>query len=672
MKIKYIILSALALICLSFATVKFMERNDLIPRKILFGNPDKRSVSLSPNAQYLAYLAPIDGVLNLWIAPREDMKKARAVTGDKERGVRSYAWAYDGKHIFFFLDEKGDENFRLYSYNIETSQTKLIVPKEGVRSSISGISHKKPGEILFSMNDRDKRYFDLYKLKLDDYSYEPVFINDKFSSIITDYDLNIRFALLVNPSGDQEYFKYKEDGSWEPFIKVSLEDSSNTGIEGFDSTGNLLYLSDSRDSDKAVLKQIDLTTSETKILASSDKGDVSIFTKHPTKKTVQVTETEYEKISIEILDDSVKEDFAYLQSISSGTLIINSRSLDDKYWIVAYLVDDGPIKYYEYNKDAKKANFLFTNQASLEKYSFSKMNPIIIKSRDGLDLVCYITFPKGTDGNSKKKLPMVLDVHGGPWARDSWGFDPTAQWLASRGYVVLNVNFRGSTGFGKSFANAGNGQWGKKMQEDLIDAVNFAIKEEIADPAKIAIMGGSYGGYATLVGMTMTPDLFACGIDIVGPSNLLTLINSVPPYWEPILSTFKKRIGSWDTELDRKALELISPLTFAGDIKKPLLIAQGANDPRVKQAESDQIVESMKKKNIPVLYALYEDEGHGFVRPENRLSFYGIVELFLAKNLGGEFQDIEDDLGGANLILNGKKTKDPSELSEIIEKTYKK
>jgi len=280
---------------------------------------------------------------------------------------------------------------------------------------------------------------------------------------------------------------------------------------------------------------------------------------------------------------------------------------------------------------------------------------VVIKSRDGLDLLSYYTLPLGSnsndDGLPDQPLPMVLNVHGGPWSRDYWGLNSIHQWLANRGYAVLSVNFRGSTGLGKNFTNAGDLEWGRKMQEDLIDAVNWSIDQGIADPEKIAIMGGSYGGYAVLAGLALSPQLFACGVDIVGPSNLITLLQSVPPYWKPEIEQWTKRVGDYRTEEGRELLRERSPLRYADLIERPLLIGQGANDPRVKQNESDQIVEAMQEKGLPVTYVLYADEGHGFARPENRLSFYAIAEAFLAEHLGGRYESIGSDFQGANFTV---------------------
>jgi dipeptidyl aminopeptidase/acylaminoacyl peptidase len=344
-----------------------------------------------------------------------------------------------------------------------------------------------------------------------------------------------------------------------------------------------------------------------------------------------------------------------LKTVADGDITIASRTLDDKQWIVAFLMDNGPVRYYHFDRPSRKERFLFTNRKALEDQPLQKMHPLVIKSRDDLNLVSYLTLPPGSDsdgnGRPEKPVPMVLNVHGGPWGRDSWGFDSEHQLYANRGYAVLSVNFRGSTGFGKNFVNAGDKEWAGKMHDDLIDAVDWAIKEKVAQPDKIAIMGGSYGGYATLVGLTFTPDKFACGVDVVGPSNIVTLLKTIPPYWAPAIEMFKTRVGDFTTEEGRKLLESRSPLNFVEKITKPLLIAQGANDPRVKQSEADQIVEAMKQKDSPVTYVLFPDEGHGFARPENSLAFTAVTEAFLARFLGGRYEAIGEAFKGSTVTV---------------------
>jgi dipeptidyl aminopeptidase/acylaminoacyl peptidase len=398
---------------------------------------------------------------------------------------------------------------------------------------------------------------------------------------------------------------------------------------------------------------VNLDSNEKTVLAANDRADVGGVIVHPTEKNIQAVSFDYERVKWEILDPAIKEDFEYLQSVAPGDLQLTSRTLDDKRWVVAYLMDNGPVRYYLYDRPEKKATFLFTNRKALEGLPLAKMHPVVIESRDGLKLVSYLTLPVAADpensGRPKEPLPLVLLVHGGPWGRDTWGYDTEHQLLANRGYAVLSVNYRGSTGFGKSFINASNKQWAAKMHDDLIDAVRWAIEGKIADAKRVAIMGGSYGGYATLVGLTFTPEVFACGVDIVGPSNLQTLLSTIPPYWAPALEMFKQRVGDPTTDEGKALLTERSPLTLVDKIQRPLLIGQGANDPRVKQAESDQIVQAMQAKKIPVTYVLFPDEGHGFARPENNLAFYAVADAFLAEQLGGRYEPIGVALAGSTI-----------------------
>jgi len=357
---------------------------------------------------------------------------------------------------------------------------------------------------------------------------------------------------------------------------------------------------------------------------------------------VQAVGFNYLRNEWKVIDPAVAPDVAALKKVHDGDFSVVSRDLADRTWIAAYTDDDGPVRFYAYDRKSRKATFLFVNQPALETAKLAKREPVIIPARDGVKLVSYLTCPVGV---ARKNLPMVLYVHGGPWARDSWGYDPTAQWLANRGYAVLQVNFRASTGFGKKFLHLGDKQWGGTMQDDLTDAAKWAIAQGIADPRRVGIMGGSYGGYATLAGLTFTPDLYACGVDIVGPSNLRTLIASIPPYWATIRKTFDIRMG--DVDQDSLLNLKCSPLFHVDRIRAPLLIGQGQNDPRVNVRESEQIVAAMRVKNLPVEYVVYADEGHGFARPENRMDFYGRAESFLAKHLGGRAEAFVEVKGAA-------------------------
>ncbi|MDD1738447.1 MAG: S9 family peptidase [Methanothrix sp.] len=577
----------------------------------------------------MSFLAPVNGVLNVWVGPADQPERAKPLTNDTYRGIRSYFWGYSNEHILFLQDRNGDENWRVYSVNLSSGKTKDLTPFEGVQSQIQAVSPKHPLECIIGLNKRDPEYHDLFRLNIETGNLTLLQENTGFSGFEVDDDFKVRLASNMTQDGDIEIFKPGEDGIWNRFMKIKMEDTISSHFAGFNKTNEKIYLVDSSDRNTAAFYTLDLDSGQKSLVAEDDKSDSAGAMIHPTEKNPQAAAFYYDKLQWKIIDD---------------------RS-----WIVAYTVDDRPTRYYYYDRSKKQAEFLFTDREKLDDKPLSRMIPVVITSSDGLDLLGYYTLPLGSDadddGLPDKPLPMVLNVHGGPWSRDYWGLDATHQWLANRGYAVLGINFRGSTGLGKSFSNAGNLEWGRKMQDDLTDAVNWSIEKGIADPKKIAIMGGSYGGYAVLAGLTLSPEVFACGVDIVGPSNLITLLESVPPYWKPDIEQWTKRVGDFRTEEGRKLLRERSPLTYVHQIERPLLIGQGANDPRVKQNESDQIVKAMQEKGLPVTYVLYADEGHGFARPENRLSFYAIVEAFLAEYLGGRYEPIGSDFKGANFTV---------------------
>ena len=627
----------------------------LIPRDTLFGNPDRISGRISPDGSSLSFLAPKDGVLNVWVGPADSPQDAKPVTNDTYRGIRTYGWAYTNQHILYLQDRNGDENWRIYSVNLKSGEVLDLTPFEGVRAEIRALSPKHPDEAVISLNSRDPEYHDLYLLNIQTGNLTLILENTNIISFQIDDDFRIRLAANMTEDGGGEIFRPAEERGWESYMKIDLEDTLTTGFAGFNKSNDLIYLIDSRGRNTAALYALDLNTSESTFLAEDPKSDLSGLMIHPTEKNVQAVAFYYDRIEWTVLDPSIKEDLEQLKRVDDADMTVVSRSLDDRAWIVVYTKDDGPARYYYYDREEKQPKFLFTDRSRLENQTLAQMTPAIIKTRDGLEMVCYYTLPVSSDGDGDglpdEPLPMVLNVHGGPWGRDYWGLDPTHQWLANRGYAVLSVNFRGSTGFGKNFINAGNLEWGRKMHDDLIDAVNWSVQEGIADPEKIAIMGGSYGGYAALAGITLTPETFACAVDIVGPSNLITLLETIPPYWIPEIEQFTRRVGDFRTEEGRELLRDRSPLSYVDRIRRPLLIAQGANDPRVKQNESDQIVQAMQSRGLPVTYVLYNDEGHGFARPENRLSFYAITEAFLAEHLGGSYQPIGRDFIGANLSV---------------------
>ena len=630
------------------------DATPLIPRRVFFGNPDRAQVTISPDGEHLAWLAPRDGVLNVWVAPRERPADARPVTADNGRGIRFYAWAYTGGDILYIQDKGGDENWRVYSADIATGEVGDLTPFEGVAAQIVGLSHHRPEEIVVALNDRDPQWHDIYRVNLISGERTLLLQHDRFMGVNVDDDLAIRTAIQMTPDGGLDIYRPAGD-DWALWQSFPGEDMLTASTAGFDKSGNVLYLRDSRERDTAALVAIDLTTGDRSLLAADELADADQVLRHPTERHVQAVAFVYDRKRWQVLDPAIAADLDYLATVADGEVEITSRSQDDLTWLVAYVVDDGPVRYYLYDRQRGVADFLFTNRAELEGLPLAKMRPAVVPARDGLNLVVYYTLPPGSDsdgdGVPDAPLPLVFIPHGGPWARDSWGFNGWHQWLANRGYAVLSVNFRSSTGFGKAFTNAGDFEWAGKILEDQQDGVQWAIVQGIADPARVAVMGGSFGGYSTLAGLTFYPEAFACGVDIVGPSNLITLLETIPPYWQPMVELFTTRVGDHRTEEGRALLKAHSPLTHVDRIVRPLLIAQGANDPRVKQAESDQIVSAMQARGIPVAYALYPDEGHGFARPQNNLSFAALAEAFLGRCLGGRVQPIGDDLSGSSLTV---------------------
>lgn len=620
---------------------------DLIPRDVFFGNPDRASVMVNPAGDYLAFLAPHNGVMNVWVRSL-DADDARPITQSEERPIRTYFWAENSEQIIYMQDRGGDENFRLYAVDISNSEEIELTPDENIQARMVATDRQFPDEILAAINNRVPQLHDIWRINTRTGERELAYENaEGWIGFLPDSDFNLRVALRYNQQGGLDaYARNPGEDDWQPFASWDMEETANSGPLGFARDGKTFYIRDASGRNTAALYAIDTDDPQLQreLIAEHDLADLSGGVWNPETGKPEAASFEYARREWTLLDDAIKKDWEYLTSVTDGDFSISSRNRDDSVWTVAYVVDDGPVRYYLYDRENREATFLFTNRSQLEGLRLASMEPVIIEARDGLQLVSYLTLPPGQEGHQGRmvrNLPMVLLVHGGPWARDSWGFDSVHQWLANRGYAVLSVNFRGSTGFGKDFVNAGNREWAGKMHDDLIDAVDWAVERGIADPDRVAIMGGSYGGYATLVGLTFTPDVFAAGVDIVGPSHVRTLLETIPPYWEPIKIMFEKRVGSLDEE---EYLDSISPLTRVDEIKRPLLIGQGANDPRVKESESEQIVRAMQERNIPVTYVLFPDEGHGFARPQNSIAFWAVTEAFLAEHLGGRFEPIKSEL----------------------------
>jgi len=471
----------------------------LIPRRVLFSDPERSTVRLSPDGRWISYLAPADGVLNVWVAPVDDPGAAKPVTHDRDRGIAGYGWTYLESHLVYVQDTAGDENWRVYSVDVTTGETRLLTPASGVYAQLVAFSPQHPEEIVVGLNDRIPQFHDLYRVNLRTGERTLIEENNGMLAYFLDDDYRVRFAATMTADGGVLILAASEDG-WQPFWEISAEDSMTSWPLLLDPSGTKLYLLDSTGRETAALVVLDLETGSSQVIYEDPKADVDELLVHPTERTIQAAASTYARRTWTILDPSIETDLAYLESLDDGELSVVSRTLDDSRWIAAFTRDDGPVRYYVYDREAGEARFLFTNHPVLEEYTLAKMHPVIIPSRDGLELVSYLTLPpweerEGTIRPSRP-LPLVLEVHGGPWSRDAWGYNPVHQWLANRGYAVLSVNFRGSLGFGKTFLNAGNLEWGGKMHDDLIDAVNWAIEQGIADPEKVCISGGSYGGYA--------------------------------------------------------------------------------------------------------------------------------------------------------------------------------
>jgi dipeptidyl aminopeptidase/acylaminoacyl peptidase len=618
-----------------------MAQPELIPLDVLFGNPERTQPQLSPDGSKLAYLAPDDGVLNVWVGAigTEDFKP---VTRDRLRGIQQYEWAYDGRHVLYLQDIGGDENWRLHTVDLQTGEDVDRTPFDGVQTQILGLSPRVPHEVVLGMNRDNPQLHDAYRLDLRTGELTKDVDNPGFDGWLVDHDLVVRAGTKPLDNGGMQHL-LRRDGEWIPAIDVDPDDFliNVTHLIGFSDDGRLIYHVSSEGSDKARLVAYDTTSGTTKVLAEDPDFDVFYIgfllyggLLHPATREPQLAPVLKDRLEYIVLDSSLQPDLDALGAAEDGEVTIVSRNLDDTTWIVGFNRDDGPRRYYTYDRATKSATFLFDDQPALDNYTLANVEPITFTSRDGLTIHGYVTFPPGLE---RQDLPAVLHVHGGPWGgRHMWGFEAMNQWIANRGYVCIEIDYRGSGGYGKAFLNASAREWAGKMHDDLIDGVEWVAKKGWIDGNRVAIFGGSYGGYAALVGATFTPDFFRCAVDYVGPSNLITLLKSIPPYWVLAARQFDKLLGNVDT--DSEFLWERSPLSRVDQIQIPILIAQGANDPRVKQAESEQIVAALKERNLPHEYLLFSDEGHGFVRPENQVKFHLASERFLAEHLGGRAQ----------------------------------
>lgn len=607
----------------------------LIPRAVLFGEPDKVHVRISPDGTKLAYFAPANGVLNIWVKTL-GTEDDHPITHETKRGLAGFSWAYNNGTILYGKDDDGDENWHIWKVCLESGIEEDLTPFANVQASICALDKHFPDEALISMNKDNAKLFDIYRLNLLTGNLTSVTQNQgNISGWIPDSQFCLRAATVAEQDGsvtllmrDDEKSEWVQRGRW------NFEEAASFEVAGFSQDGATFYFVDAVGVNTKRLIKMNCKTGAQEIAIANDRCDIGhVLMDYAADKLLAVACNE-ERVQWKSLCPEFDQDLARILSANKGDLVAIDRSTDDIKWIVGFDDDMSPGAYYLYDRSAKKTEFICYVSSALRTYQLASMTPVVITARDGLALHGYLTCPAETPA---KNQPLVLCVHGGPWARDAWGFNGLAQWLANRGYACLQINFRGSTGYGKQFINAANKQWSRKMQDDLTDAVNWAVNTEIADPKKVAIIGGSYGGYAALCGATVTPDLYCCAIDLCGPANLLTLLNSLPETWELERARFYKSIGDPVTEAE--FLKSCSPLFNVDKIKIPIFVAQGAHDPRVKQAEAEQIVAALKARGLTYEYMLFPDEGHGLVRRENRLKFFAAAEKFLAKHLGGRIEE---------------------------------
>ena len=601
----------------------------LVPRSVLFGNPERVSPTVSPDGTRIGFVAPVDDVLNVWVGPIEDPAAAQPVTFDRGHGVQVYRFAHDDRTLLYLRDTDGDENWRLYTLDLRTGEATLRTPEKDVTAALMGHNRWNPTTVLVGLNADDPQLHDVYALDLESGELRLVEKNPGFAGWLTDSDLQVRGGAAMTPDGGVVIALKDESAEYRPWRQIDPADVATTSVLGYIRDGSAMLMISSVGVNAGRLVRLDLATGEEQVLAEDPVYDVSGIVTDP--ETLEPLSVVFAKDRDEWvhLDPEFGAEIESLRRRLDGDIGI-SRDRANRIWLVSQSVSDGPVRYHRYDRETGEITFLFAHKPALEQYTLAPMEPFAFVARDGLTVHGYLTYPVGVPRHG---LPAVLVVHGGPWARDVWGYDAEAQWLANRGYVCVQVNYRGSTGYGKEFLNAGDRQWGAAMHDDLLDAVEHLVGAGIIDRERVGIYGGSYGGYAALVGAAFTPEVFCCAIDIVGPSNLNTLITSVPEYWKPQIALFHSKVGNPETEAD--FLWSRSPLSRVDDIAIPLLIAQGKNDPRVKEAEAQQIVDALQAKGLPYEYLLFADEGHGLVRPENRERFYGVAERFLATHLDG-------------------------------------
>ena len=621
---------------------------ELIPRRVLYENPEYQNVQISPDGKHLSYLARLDGVRNLWVTSIDAPTDAKPLTHATDRDIGwDYRWAYDNRHIVFFRDHDGDENWRTASVDIDSGDVVALSPEKGVKSFIQEADSKFPEEMLLRHNQRDKHLFDLFRVNIVTGKSDLVYENRDYYALLADSQFQLRLGGKVTDDGSMAWFERRDDGSWTPFITVPLADVDSTNLLGFSEDGKTLYLIDSRGRDKAALVALDMATQQTSVLASDDEADIVrvLFAHRRPLGAVAVAA----RVRWHPVDDKFDKDLKALAAYDAGDLFITGIDKPADKMIAFFNHDTTSGEYALVDRGSAAVKHLYVQHKALNEVKLQPLEPVKFPARDGLVLNGYLTRPAAPAGSAKP--PLILVIHGGPYWRNEWGFNPEHQWLANRGYAVLSINYRGSTGYGKAFITAADHEWGGKMHDDLIDGLDWALAQGYGDPDRTGFFGGSYGGYSALMAATKTPERFTCIVDLFGVSSLITLMATIPPYWTPWFRIWKERLGDPDAPEGHAFLVDRSPINHLERATKPILIAQGMMDVRVVPAESEQMVKALTERGVPVTYITFADEGHGFVRPENRLAFAAVTEAFLGKYLGGRVQPVGDDFAGSSIKI---------------------
>jgi dipeptidyl aminopeptidase/acylaminoacyl peptidase len=651
--VKKLLLSAVALVSTIGPLAMNAQQPPIIDRKLFFGEVEISGAQISPDGQYISFLKPFKGTRNIWVKKADEpFSAARPVSAEATRPIRGYFWSRDSKYVLYSQDAGGDENFNIYAIDPSlpaeaktgVPPTRALTNLKGVRTMIYAAPKSKPDVLFIGLNDRDPRWHDLYELHLS--TGEKTLLRKNTEEIAGwdfDNDGNLRLAERTNQAGDTEILSVTADGFKQIYSCTVLE---GCGISGFDAANKQAYLMTNKGAlDLTELELLDPATGATTKVESDPENRVDLSSVETSDVDYRILFTQYEddRIRLYFRDKQFEKEYQWLQTKLPGKEIgFGARSRDENIWIVSAHSDTEPGETYLWNRSAKTLVLQYRIREELPRESLSERKPYHFKSSDGLDIPAYLSLPKGLPA---KNLPLVVFPHGGPWGRDSYGYDTFAQFLANRGYAVLQPNFRASTGYGKKFLNAGNGQWGRTMQDDLTWGVKALVADGTVDPKRVGIFGGSYGGYATLAGVAFTPDLYAAAVAYVAPSNLITLLDAIPPYWEAGRKQMYTRMADPTTPEGKALLIAESPLTRATAIVTPLMVVQGKNDPRVNVRESNQIVAAVRDNGKPVEYLVAPDEGHGFARPINNLAMVTAMEAFLAKYLGGRYQqDVPADV----------------------------